>query len=114
MTKKKKDRGTAASGVTKLILAWSMYVTLTVHPTAWITLLFYCQIQQDKSQEVKLSFKKKCKCCATPGLSFRCWILSDNGKGNPFLDYVIKESALMHQASQLQFLFVGLCVICSF
>lgn len=57
------------SSVTKLILAWTMYVTPTVHPTAWITPCFYCQIQQVKSQEVNLSSgegKKKSACCGSP------------------------------------------------
>lgn len=49
------------NSVTKLILAWTMYVTPTVHPTARITPLFYCQIQQVKSQEVKLSFEKNAR-----------------------------------------------------
>lgn len=63
------------NSVTKLILAWTMYVTPTVHPTARITPLFYCQIQQVKSQEVKLSFEKNARVVGLQVFFFFLYVL---------------------------------------
>lgn len=60
-----------------------MYVTPTVHPTAWITPLFYCQFQQVKSQEVKLSSEKNARVVGLLGFCM-CIFSMAMGKDNPF------------------------------